>query len=336
MDNNEILAKHLCGGNEAITESLYKHFNDSDIWKSGEGSGSIIQSPSKDEGLALLNGAEGISAVASGCGTHANANYSHAEGLASMTLDTNRYPGWMDGVASHAEGNQTTAGGRASHAEGDGTITNNPGEHAEGRYNVSHFETNTWGSSGNTIHSIGIGTPSETLIFENSKNAFEIMQNGDAYLIGVGGYNGTNPSEASRLQDVIGGNSGLITVAKDLNLVYNESGVTFEINIPNTSFPTDFKTTPYRYNLIVEVHGQHETGELYGYVANHFCYMSVGGDGFTALCHDEINEGISHDTTIIGGEEGYDIRYTGFLADTSGQALPLEGSKVSVYLQRLG
>ncbi len=87
-------------------------------------------------------------------------------------------------------------------------MANNIGEHAEGRYNVSHFAAAEWGNAGNTIHSVGIGSPSQTLEFENSKNAFEIMQNGDAYLYGVGGYDGTNPTDATRLQDAIGGGGG--------------------------------------------------------------------------------------------------------------------------------
>lgn len=39
-----------------------------------------------------------------------------------------------------------------------------------------------------TLHSIGIGTSTN-----DRKNAFEVMANGDAYLYGAGGYNGTNP-----------------------------------------------------------------------------------------------------------------------------------------------
>lgn len=35
------------------------------------------------------------------------------------------------------------------------------------------------------------------------KNAFEIMQNGDVYLINVGDYDGTNPDEAISIQDII-------------------------------------------------------------------------------------------------------------------------------------
>lgn len=335
MDNNLIIAKHLCGNNEAITEELYEHFNTSDSWKIGKGKGSIVQNTLESADLQVLCEANGVSAIATGCGTHANSNYSSAEGLISMTLDTGQYPGWMDGVAAHAEGNQTTAGGRASHAEGDGTTTNNIGEHAEGRYNISHFVTNEWGNPGNTIHSVGIGSPSQSLYFENSKNAFEIMQNGDAYLIGIGGYDGTNPTIATRLQDIIGGGStgGLITIVKDLGLTY--TGTEFMTAIIGTPELAAYKAEPYKYNLIIEVHGRHEdSGELYGYTANHFCYMTNNDGTFAAMCHDTVNEGISHDTQFGYGENGWFVTYSGFFDGTGGQALPEVGSKVSIYLQQ--
>lgn len=93
MDKNKILAKHLCGANDAITEELYKHFNNSDTLESGKGNGSIVQKTPENDDLQLLNGAEGKSAIATGCGTHANADYSSTEGLATMTLDSGVYPG---------------------------------------------------------------------------------------------------------------------------------------------------------------------------------------------------------------------------------------------------
>lgn len=209
MDKNIVLAKYLSHADDNMAKELYEHLNTDNekniLWIEGKGKGSVVQKIPEDVDIQVLNDAEGVSAVATGCGTHADSNYSTAEGLASITLNTGRYPGWMDGVAAHAEGNQTTAGGRASHTEGDGTVANNIGEHAEGRYNVSHFATNTWGNAGNTIHSVGIGTPSQTLEFENSKNAFEIMQNGDIYVIGLGGYDGTNAGEPNikTLQNII-------------------------------------------------------------------------------------------------------------------------------------
>jgi len=64
--------------------------------------------------------------------------------------------------------------------------------------NYSHKASNSWGDPGNTVHSVGIATGSG-----NKKNAFEIMQNGDIYVLGIGGYDGTNPDSASTLQEVL-------------------------------------------------------------------------------------------------------------------------------------
>lgn len=98
---------------------------------------------------------------------------------------------------SFAEGYNCEASGIASHAEGNSTVTNNYAEHAEGSYNKSTPSTNSSASDG-TLHSVGIGNS-----MVNRKNAFEIMQNGDAYLLGVGNYDGTNPTEANTIQDII-------------------------------------------------------------------------------------------------------------------------------------
>ena len=101
------------------------------------------------------------------------------------------------GQGSHAEGYLNISIGENSHVEGIHNITKNDSEHAEGTYNVSNKASETYGDSGNTQHSIGIGDST------TRKNALEIMQNGDAYLYGVGSYNGTNYSSASTLQSIL-------------------------------------------------------------------------------------------------------------------------------------
>ena len=121
--------------------------------------------------------AQGYASHAEGLGTQTSNHGAHTEGAYSRA----------SGVASHAEGNSTRADGTASHSEGESTITYNVAEHAEGRNNVSHNPSNTFGNEGNTIHSVGIGTGGNT-----RKNAVEVMQNGDYYLLGVGGYQGTD------------------------------------------------------------------------------------------------------------------------------------------------
>ena len=62
--------------------------------------------------------------------------------------------------------------------------------------NVSHpaDPENPTDTSIVTRHSVGIGTPAipEYSIPETHLNAFEVMANGEVYILGVGGYDGTN------------------------------------------------------------------------------------------------------------------------------------------------
>ena len=100
------------------------------------------------------------------------------------------------GDCSHVEGIYNRTFGFASHVEGIMNITKNETEHAEGNYNKSNKASDLYGDSGNTQHSIGIGKYTG-----DNRNALEIMQNGDAYLFGVGGYDGTNPQSATTIQN---------------------------------------------------------------------------------------------------------------------------------------
>ena len=132
--------------------------------------------------------AEGIHTLASGKASHtegnesqASGNFSHSEGDSTQST----------GNSSHAEGKSTVAAGIAAHAEGQSTQTNNRGEHAGGYFNKSSKANNTFGNKGNTTFSHGIGTPEGT-----RKNAFEIMENGDIYIYGKGGYDGTNAGQS--------------------------------------------------------------------------------------------------------------------------------------------
>lgn len=89
-----------------------------------------------------------------GTGCHAKGESSVAEGDMSFAGVDDIVEDWREGKAAHAEGGNTTAAGNYSHAEGNSTATNNP------------FK---------------------------SQECFEIMQNGDIYIFGIGGYDGTNP-----------------------------------------------------------------------------------------------------------------------------------------------
>lgn len=95
-----------------------------------------------------------------------------------------------NGNCSHSEGENTSASGNSSHSEGADTIANGFASHAQWAYNKP---------SKHTIHQIGIGSAGYS-----RKNAEEIYcnlsgdsvvdneNNGCKYLIGLGGYDGTN------------------------------------------------------------------------------------------------------------------------------------------------
>lgn len=124
--------------------------------------------------------------------SHAEGGMNTANGTASHAEGVNNYVG---GTCGHVEGGINNSLGDFAHAEGNYTQTKNKTEHAEGMYNKSNSgET----PADKTQHSIGIGISSS-----NRKNAVEVMQNGDTYIVGVGGYNGTNCQSANTLQETI-------------------------------------------------------------------------------------------------------------------------------------
>lgn len=120
-----------------------------------------------------------------GTGTRATNIASHAEGSGTTA----------SGSASHAEGINTLADGRASHSAGFGTITGNEGEFACGRYNRSTKSTD---SALATRFSIGSGTGTDS-----RRNSVEVKANGDVYIIGIGGYDGSNFESSQTLQEVL-------------------------------------------------------------------------------------------------------------------------------------
>jgi hypothetical protein len=128
---------------------------------------------------------KGDAAHAEGNLTIASGNHSHAEGSGTHAS------GWQ----AHAEGHNTLAKGNRSHAEGSGTEAFNLGEHAQGCFNKS---TESNDKSRATQFSIGIGTSKD-----DRKNAFEVKQNGDVYITGIGGFTGDNSSSAKSVQEVI-------------------------------------------------------------------------------------------------------------------------------------
>lgn len=176
----------------------YLKIQDSPFEK-GSGQNSVVLKGTSNSATNKFATAFGEQTIASadrafseGLKTTASGANSHAEGLSTLAEGQNSHAEGNKckaiGNHSHAEGNDTIANGGASHAEGSGTITQNNFEHAEGRYNFSNKEdsSNNWGGY-NTIHSVGIGNSNN-----NRKNAHEILQNGKHYILGIGGYDGTN------------------------------------------------------------------------------------------------------------------------------------------------
>lgn len=146
--------------------------------------------------------ATGSAAHAEGQNTVASGKKSHAEGGKLNSQN----PTTAAGNGSHAEGQSTLASGQSSHAEGELTEAKNGAEHAQGNCNVSHKNSDTYGDAGNTMDSIGIGYVLNNV--PQRKNALEIMQNGDMYLYGAGGYQGTD----TKVQ-----NASIMTVQEVIN-----------------------------------------------------------------------------------------------------------------------
>lgn len=148
----------------------------------------------------------GYASISEGYNTYTLGNFSHAEGHKSKTYGNSSHAEGANTIAiggwSHAEGGYTKTQGLSSHTEGFHTEANNIAEHAEGNYNISHTGEGVyenWFDSGSyTVSSIGIGTSDE-----DRKNAFEVMQNGDIYMYGVGNYDGINLYGASTIKDTI-------------------------------------------------------------------------------------------------------------------------------------
>lgn len=141
----------------------------------------------------------GLGSHAEGLGSHAEGNYSHAEGNSS----------YAKGAVSHAEGERCASEGRASHvggvdsvakgansfAHGEGLGTNIGSESAFGKFNKSTWSADEAVAS---LFSVGCGTSDI-----DRKNAIEVKKNGDVYIIGIGGFDGTNSDSALSLQEVI-------------------------------------------------------------------------------------------------------------------------------------
>lgn len=182
---------------EGITTNIVKASSDGNsVVIKGEGSESIVAANDTCHAYGYRSVALGNSTTTNGEGsfavginTVAQGKGSFASGQGNQTSAPNSFVcGESCTISenspwSHAEGmNTEITNAYAAHAEGYHTIAQHDYEHAEGGWNASHVGmNNNW-----TRHSIGIGT-----LDGGRKNAVEVMKNGDVYIYGIGGYNGT-------------------------------------------------------------------------------------------------------------------------------------------------
>lgn len=144
--------------------------------------------------------AEGYNSNASGGNSHAEGNSTvasgnrcHSEGYTTVASGDNSHAEGSNtnasGKNSHAEGSGSRASGNSSHSEGSNTKASGDYSHAEGALNV---DLNGTEDKFKMRHMVGIGDTTGNL---TRKNAHTIMTNGDHYIIGVGGYQGTEGTE---------------------------------------------------------------------------------------------------------------------------------------------
>lgn len=193
----ELAVKH---GYEGTEEEWVDQLMNSLPLEKGEGEGSVRQTTAKDAGgvgsvaLGENTEASGPYSFSEGRGTTAKGEYSHAEGTETTAGGTRSHAEGMSskatGDGSHAEGYATIAEGGYSHTEGSGTKALNGTEHAQGKYNLP--------KRGKTIHTIGIGSGDN-----DRRNAEEVHTDGRKFLLGVGGYDGTNSETAKAVQEVL-------------------------------------------------------------------------------------------------------------------------------------
>ena len=136
----------------------------------------VLTVPTLTVGARAGGSTIGERSVAEGYEVTASGTTSHAEGDSTTAF----------GSSAHAEGLLSTAWGPNSHAEGYDTQTQNSGEHAQGRCNLSHTGAN---AADQTLSSIGFGGGNR-----DRKNAVETMKDGKTFIYGLGGYDGTNPT----------------------------------------------------------------------------------------------------------------------------------------------
>ena len=185
-----------------------------------DGTGEIFNSYTENEASGNYSHAEGSNTTATGHYSHAEGTYttasafgSHAEGYLTTVRGNSAHAEGRKTTASgdysHAEGRETTAYTSYAHAEGYSTIARGIAAHAEGKFNFD---------DSSAIHTVGIGISED-----NRKNAHVIKSNnGEHFIIGIGGYEGQATNTAQSLQTVITGLQSSIRTRQSEQTVYTE------------------------------------------------------------------------------------------------------------------
>lgn len=156
-----------------------------------------------------------------GCHAEGGMNYisdkscdgSHVEGGDNTLISGSRVH--IEGVLNFVSGNDPDRDD-CIHVEGFCNTAQNQAEHTQGLYNLSNTGDT---DDKKTLHSIGIGAKGAR------RNAHEIMRNGDQYIVGIGGYDGTNPEAAKTIQEVINSSSESDYVLFTLEDFFTNEGI---------------------------------------------------------------------------------------------------------------
>ena len=223
----------------------------STTFKNGTGSDSIMSlnatSATGPDSVAIGYHASAVANNACAFGPNASAR---ANGAVAVGGYVNGYYGFAGPGAMINGGTQgygvalgynATVDNNWGVAIGEGTYSRMPNEFAIGVYNKYYNSNNT---SERVAFSIGNGGSSM-----NRSNAFEIKANNDIYVVGVGGFDGTNAASATTLQDAIanaGGGGG--------NYLPLEGG-TLQEDPNNSSYTSLYVQSPNQMST-VEIHSE--------------------------------------------------------------------------------